>query len=320
MCHMSSSAQRKKHGLPESEESILFKEFPKVSTSHPEEESLMDLAWRDQQGQKRKAAALAVTPIPEARLEDAVSFIQVAVPKTAPSNIIELVQPVVRVRPGRTADGEPLTKEYFFRVRSSDAVWLKALQDRWPIALPKLMLGVGLGWWSLPWTRMARPSLPIGKKRLTLSIHIRDDQWGQLCENAAAAIPQNPDPVRYCIMATLGRVMVPKPGPVLLTTGENMVMQSLHRAVQLGHRTNLLSQFHPDMGRLENARTDLRRRIEQNGLCLEDTEHVTRLQTLLKQLQDKTDLCAPTIAEWREFHSTVSKIALPKTQKLKGTK
>ena len=317
---MSSSAQRKKHGLPESEESILFKEFPKVSTSHPEEESLMDLAWRDQQGQKRKAAALAVTPIPEARLEDAVSFIQVAVPKTAPSNIIELVKPVVRVRPGRTADGEPLTKEYFFRVRSSDAVWLKALQDRWPIALPKLMLGVGLGWWSLPWTRMARPSLPIGRKRLTLSIHIRDDQWGQLCENAAAAIPQNPDPVRYCIMATLGRVMVPKPGPLLLTAPEQLVMQSVHRAIQLGHQTNPLSQHHPDMGRLERTRAELRRRIEQNGVAVEDMAHLPKLQTLLKQLQAKADLCAPAIDEWREFHSTASKIALPKIQLLKGTK
>jgi len=280
----------------------------------------MDVAWRDQQGQKRRAAALAVTTIADSRLEDAVSFVELPAPKASPSNIIALVQPVVRVRPGKTADGEPNTKEYFFRVRSGDAEWLRRLQSDWPIALPKLMLGVGLGWWSLPWTRMARPLFPIGKKRSTLSIHIRDEQWAGLCANAAAAIPANPDPVRYCVMATLGRVVVAKPGPVLLTTGENMVMRSLHCAVQLGHRTNLLSQHHPDMGRLENARTDLRRRIEQNGLCLEDTEHVTRLQTLLKQLQDKTDLCAPTIAEWREFHSTVSKIALPKTQKLKGTK
>ena len=122
------------------------------------------------------------------------------------------------------------------------------------------------------------------------------------------------------MLATLGRVMTPKPGAVLLTTGENMVMQSLHRAVQLGHRTNLLSQFHPDVERLGKTRAELRQRIEQNGVSSEDTEHVTRLHTLLKQLQAKADLCASPVAEWREFHSTVSKIALPKTQKLKGTK
>lgn len=299
---------------------MLFQAGPAVWSSHADEVSLMESAWRDQQAQKRMATALAPQSPTEVSLEDAVAFVQVAEPKSAPSNIIPLVQPMVRVRPGKTADGEPLTKEYFFRVRSSDAVWLKALQDRWPIALPKLMLGVGLGWWSLPWTRMARPSLPIGRKRLTLSIHIRDDQWGQLCENAAAAIPHNPDPVRYCVLATLGRVVEPKRGPVLLTIGENMVMQWLHRVVQLGHRTNLLSQYHPDMGRLERTRAELRRRIEQNGVAVEEMAHLPKLQTLLKQLQAKADLCAPAIDEWREFHSTVSKIALPKTQKLKGTK
>ena len=319
-CLMSSMAQRKKHRNRGGEDSILFREGPMVWSSHPEEECLMDLAWRDQQGQKRKAVALAVTPIADAMLEDALSFVELPAPKASPSTIIALVQPVVRVRPGRTADGEPITKEYFFRVRSSDAVWLKALQDRWPIALPKLMLGIGLGLWSLPWTRMARPPLPTGKKRSTLSIHIRDDQWGQLCANAATAIPANPDPVRYCVVATLGRVMVPKPGPLLLTAPEQLVMQSVHRAIQLGHQTNLLSQHHPDMGHLEKTRAELRGRIEQNGLCLEDTAHITRLQTLLKQLEAKANLCASAEEEWRTFHSAASKIALPKTQNLKGTK
>ena len=310
----------KRNGTRETEETMPFQKGVTVWSSHPEEESLMDMAWRDQKAQKRNAAVLAKTSGPEARLEDAVSFVQVEEPDPAAPNIIELVQPVIRARPGKTADGEPITKEYFFRVRSSDAEWLRYLQSDWPIALPKLMLGVGLGLWSLPWTRLARPPLPTSKDKATLSIQIRDDQWGQLCENAAAAIPQNPDPVRYCIMATLGRVMVPKPGPVLLTTGENMVMQSLHRAVQLGHRTNLLSQYHPDMGRLERTRAELRRRIEQNGVAVEDMAHLPKLQTLLKQLQAKADLCAPAIDEWREFHSTASKIALPKIQLLKGTK
>ena len=299
---------------------MLFQEFPKVSSSHPEEESPMMEAWRDQQGQKRKATALAITAAPETSLEHAISFIPLPVPRTAVSNIIQLVQPIIRSRPGKTADGEPITKEYFFRVRSSDALWLKGLHDRWQIALPKLMLGVGLGWWSLPWRRMELPPVLTSKEKSTLSIHLRDDQWGQLCANAVAANPQNPDPVRYCVMATLGRVVVPKPGPVLLTTGENMVMQSLYRAVQLGHRTNLLSQFHPDMGRLENARTGLRRRIEQNGVNSEDTEYVTRLHSLLKKLQDKADLCACSGKEWEEFHNATAKIAVPKLQNIKELK
>jgi len=299
---------------------MLFQAGPAVWSSHADEVSLMESAWRDQQAQKRMATALAPQSPTEVSLEDAVAFVQVAEPKSAPSNIIPLVQPMVRVRPGKTADGEPLTKEYFFRVRSTDAEWLRNLKSHWPIALPKLMLGVGLGWWSLPWQRMELPAASTSKGKVTLSVHIRDDQWRQLCSNAAAANPLNSEPVRYCVEATLGRVKVPEPGHVLLTIREQLVMQSLYRAIQLGHRTNLLTQFHPDINRLEKTLADLRSRIEENGVGEEDSEKINRLQVLLKQLQDKANLCASATGEWREFFSTAATIAVPKKQNQIGVR
>jgi len=316
-CLMSSLTKRK--GVRDDAESILFQEGPAVWSSHPDEESPMMEAWRDHQGQKRRATALAMPPPTEATLEDAVSFVQPSQPETTASNIIPLIQPVVRVRPGKTADGESLTKEYFFRVRASDATWLKALLDRWPIALPKLMLGVGLGWWSLPWHRMELPAASSSKGKATLSIHICDDQWRQLCANAAAANPVNPDPVRHCVMATLGRVEVPQPGPLLFTVLEQQAMQSVHRAIQLGHQTNLLSELHPDMNRLEKTLAQLRSRIEESGVA-HDEGPITRLNALLKQLQDKANLCASATDEWREFLRTAATIAAQKTPKPKGAK
>jgi hypothetical protein len=298
---------------------VLAKE-PAVWSSHPDEESPMMEAWRDRAGQKHRATALQ-TPTPsEVSLEDAVSFIEVAEPKTVATKIIRLVQPVFRVRPGKSADGESLTKEYFFRVRSGDADWLRNLLNDWPVALPKLMLGVGLGWWSLPWHRMELPPVSTLNKKQTLSIHICDSQWRQLCRNAAAANSHNPDPIRHCVMTTLGRVRVPKPGPVLQTVREQLVLQCVHRAVQLGHRANLLSQFHPDMGRLAKTSAELRGRIEKNGVGTGDAERVTRLNGLLKQLQDQADLCTSANEEWREFFRTAANIAVPKKQNRIGAK
>jgi len=71
---------------------------------------------------------------------------------------------------------------------------------------------------------------------------------------------------------------------------------------------------------LEKTLADLRSRIEENGVGEEDSEKINRLQVLLKQLQDKANLCASATGEWREFFSTAATIAVPKKQNQIGVR
>ena len=215
----------------------------------------------------------------------------------------------LRERPGRNADGSHKVKLYSVQVHSNDIAWLNTQSEYFLISVPRLVLGVGVGKWSLPWD-----SLPLASRggiRRTVSIPIGDDQWDKLVRYASQWRPANPDPVRFCIEATLGRATVPKPGRLLEINLALSPLMKLRQAIQLAHLTNALSRFNPPLEKLEKTLFKLHQRIEAGERCQADTDLENNLAEVLEVLRLKTELCQDASAQWDQFITLTDKSVQP---------
>jgi len=211
-----------------------------------------------------------------------------------------------QVRPGLKPDGTPATKEYIISVKKCEAVWLRKRAELRSMALSRMMLGIGLGQWALPENT---PEIdPSPKGWTTVSVTISDDDWDQLIRNAAVAkwpdycpAPAAPEPVTFCVLASLGfvKLVTPYPVPVLGTTAEHIVLSDMRRACSIARHWNPWLLPRPNLAKLRRLIEQVEKTLTKVGL--HNSRAVYELHDVVEQIEAGHTACIDCTKLWTRF-------------------
>lgn len=252
-----------------------------------------------------------------------------------------------RARPGRHRD--PKTgvmvlhcKHYALRIYPQEMDWLQTqatLRTQTPkksksqlrrsepkhgpvtlrfLEVSRLLLVVGLGEWRLPWWRLPIPC-GSGNKTKLISVTIDDDEWDTLVQRAGGWCPEDPDPVRFCLEAALGRVgnaectgdgnsAEEEQIPVLLTGAEYATLARLRTAVLLAQRCHPAPAITPA---LEQSLSAILSDFERSGSKPEDCEISAAVENNVKCLEADLEQGlseAEAIVRWQAIQSQMNRI------------
>lgn len=211
-----------------------------------------------------------------------------------------------QVRPGLKPDGTPATREYLISIKQCEAVWLRERAALRSMALSRMMLGIGLGSWSLP---KNTPKIEAGPKGwTTVSVTICDDDWDQLMRNAADATwskncpaPASPEPVTFCVLASLGvvKLVTPDPVPVLGTIMEHVVLSDMRRACSIARLWNPWLLPRPDVKKINQLIEQVEKTLVRFGI--RNGGAVTELHSLVEQIEAGHTACVDCSELWVRF-------------------
>jgi hypothetical protein len=244
------------------------------------------------------------TPTPETVVE-----LNTPAPQTVQalqSNIKATKPRKPQIRPGLKADGTPATREYIVGVKQCEAVWLRERAELRSMALSRMMVGIGLGQWALPENTPKIESEPRGWT--TVSVTICDDDWDQIVRNAAVATwpenypaPASPEPVTFCVLASLGvvKLVTPDPVPVLATVMEHVVLSDMRRACSIARLWNPWLMPRPDIVKVVRLIEQVEKTLAKVGI--HNGRAVTEIHNVVEQIEAGHTACIDCTKLWTRF-------------------
>jgi hypothetical protein len=277
----------------------------------PESDSIASMIESSLAGQRSNKTTTVPQSISKQNPQPQQELPQVVNPSPTKNKFTKPRKP--QMRPGLKPDGSPATQEYIISVKQYEAKWLRDRADIRSMALSRMMLGIGLGLWALPNTTPEIKAEPKGWT--TISVTICDDDWDMLIQNATnAAWPENcpapakPDPVTFCVLATLGfvKLQLPEYVPVLATVEEHIVLADMHRAHSIAKLWNPWLSPRPDVATLGQLINQVQKTFAQAGIRKENA--ATELHNVVEQLEAGHTACIDCSNLWRRFETIAATI------------
>jgi len=277
----------------------------------PESDSVSSMIESSLAGQRASKTATAPQSISKQNPQSQHMEPEVVNPSPTKNKFTKPRKP--QMRPGLKPDGSPATQEYIISVKQCEAKWLRDRAENRSMALSRMMLGIGLGLWTLPNTTPEIQAEPQGWT--TVSVTICDDDWNQLIQNASNATwpkncpaPAKPEPVTFCVLATLGvaKLVTSEHVPVLATVAEHDVLADMHRALSMAKLWNPWLTPSPDVAKLGQLINQVQKIFAKAGIRKENA--ATELHNVVEQLEAGHTACIDCSNLWRRFETIAATI------------